>query len=104
MSKQLCPWPCVFFAEKQGQSCPPHRWDEMKRGLMILIFIQEWVQVLWGLKLIQLGEAFLKRRMQIYKHQIECERKCLLRRKKLQQMTKKKTPKPNTTNITNPEQ
>ena len=62
----------------------------MKRWLMILIFIQEWVQVLWGLQLIQLGEAFLKRRRQIYKHQIECERKCLLRRKKLQQMTKKK--------------
>ena len=62
----------------------------MKRWLMILIFIQEWVQVLWGLQLIQLGEAFLKRRRQIYKHQIECERKFLLRRKNLQQMTKKK--------------
>lgn len=59
----------------------------MKCGLMILIFIQEGVQVLWGLQLIQLGEAFLRRRIQIYKHQIECERKCLLRRRKLQQMT-----------------
>ena len=57
------------------------------RGLRIIILIQAWVQVLWGLKLIQFGGASSRRRIKIYKYEIEYERKCLLRRKESQQMT-----------------
>lgn len=72
-----------FFAVKQGQSCPPYRRDEIMRGLIIIILIQAWVQVLWGLKLIPFGGASSRRRIKIHKYEIEHDRKCLLRRKKV---------------------
>lgn len=89
-----------FFAVKQGQSCPPYRRDEIMRGLIIIILIQAWVQVLWGLKLIPFGGASSRRRIKIHKYEIEHDRKCLLRRKKSHNKWQAFRKTANTTNIT----